>query len=391
MRRMNVLSRYFFIIFTILWKIISNIATYFPHFEIILVKSLGLCLDSGIVIEQVSHLASNCLIGRAVAQSGSALRWGCRGREFKSRRPDQFLYFVVNPRMKKIKIGWLGVGVMGYSMAMHFLNAGFPLSLYSRTRSKAHALEERGAQWKDNPALVAEDSDVIFSMLGYPDDVESVLLGENGVVDGIAPGAIMIDMTTSSPELATRIEFKMVEKKARSMDAPVSGGDRGARDATLAIMCGGERESFDQVFPLLQVVGKEIAWFGPAGSGQQAKMANQILIASSMVGTVEALLYGERANLDLEHLIEVLSKGAAGCWSLVNLAPRMLNEDWQPGFYIKHFIKDMKIALEDAEKMGLVLPGLELAAQFYDRAKIQGLEEKGTQALLQVLRSMNQK
>ena len=293
--------------------------------------------------------------------------------------------------MKKIKIGWLGVGVMGYSMAMHFLNAGFPLSLYSRTRSKAHALEERGAQWKDNPALVAEDSDVIFSMLGYPDDVESVLLGENGVVDGIAPGTIMIDMTTSSPELATRIEFKMVEKKARSMDAPVSGGDRGARDATLAIMCGGERESFDQVFPLLQVVGKEIAWFGSAGSGQQAKMANQILIASSMVGTVEALLYGERANLDLKHLIEVLSKGAAGCWSLVNLAPRMLNEDWQPGFYIKHFIKDMKIALEDAEKMGLVLPGLELAAQFYDRAKIQGLEEKGTQALLQVLRSMNQK
>ncbi|MBL66486.1 MAG: oxidoreductase [Puniceicoccaceae bacterium] len=293
--------------------------------------------------------------------------------------------------MKKIKIGWLGVGVMGYSMAMHFLNAGFPLSLYSRTRSKAHALEERGAQWKDNPASVAEDSDVIFSMLGYPDDVESVLLGENGVVDGIAPGTMMVDMTTSSPELATRIEFKMVEKKAWSMDAPVSGGDRGARDATLAIMCGGERKSFDQVLPLLRVVGKEIAWFGPAGSGQQAKMANQILIASTMVGTVEALLYGERANLDLEHLIKVLSKGAAGCWSLLNLAPRMLKEDWQPGFYIKHFIKDMKIALEDAERMGIVLPGLELAAQFYDEAKIQGLEEKGTQALLRVLRSMNQK
>ena len=293
--------------------------------------------------------------------------------------------------MKKIKIGWLGVGVMGYSMAMHFLNAGFPLSLYSRTRSKAHALEERGAQWKDNPASVAEDSDVIFSMLGYPDDVESVLLGENGVVDGIAPGTMMVDMTTSSPELATRIEFKMVEKKAWSMDAPVSGGDRGARDATLAIMCGGERKSFDQVLPLLRVVGKEIAWFGPAGSGQQAKMANQILIASTMVGTVEALLYGERANLDLEHLIKVLSKGAAGCWSLLNLAPRMLKEDWQPGFYIKHFIKDMRIALEDAERMGIVLPGLELAAQFYDEAKIQGLEEKGTQALLRVLRSMNQK
>ena len=175
------------------------------------------------------------------------------------------------------------------------------------------------------------------------------------------------------------------------MDAPVSGGDRGARDATLAIMCGGERKSFDQVLPLLRVVGKEIAWFGPAGSGQQAKMANQILIASTMVGTVEALLYGERANLDLEHLIKVLSKGAAGCWSLLNLAPRMLKEDWQPGFYIKHFIKDMKIALEDAERMGIVLPGLELAAQFYDEAKIQGLEEKGTQALLRVLRSMNQK
>ena len=181
-------------------------------------------------------------LGRAVAQSGSALRWGCRGREFKSRRPDQFLYFVVNPRMKKIKIGWLGVGVMGSSMAMHFLNAGYPLSVYSRTRSKAHALEKKGAQWKENPALVAEDSDVIFSMLGYPNDVESVLLGENGVVEGIEPGSMMIDMTTSSPELAARIEFKMIEKKARSMDAPVSGGDRGARDASLAIMCGGDRK-----------------------------------------------------------------------------------------------------------------------------------------------------
>ena len=330
-------------------------------------------------------------LGRAVAQSGSALRWGCRGREFKSRRPDQFLYFVVNPRMKEIKIGWLGVGVMGSSMAMHLLNAGYPLSVYSRTRSKADALEEGGAQWKENPALVAEDSDVIFSMLGYPDDVESVLLGENGVVDGIAPGTMVIDMTTSSPELAARIEFEMKEQKSRSIDAPVSGGDRGARDATLAIMCGGERESFDQVLPLLQVVGREIAWFGPAGSGQQAKMANQILIASTMVGTVEALLYAERANLDLEHLIEVLSKGAAGCWSLVNLAPRMLKDDWQPGFYIKHFIKDMKIALEDAARMGIGLPGLELAAQFYEKAKVQGLEEKGTQALLQVLRSMNQK
>jgi 3-hydroxyisobutyrate dehydrogenase len=156
-------------------------------------------------------------------------------------------------------------------------------------------------------------------------------------------------------------------------------------------MCGGDRKSFDQVLPLLQVLGKEIAWFGPAGSGQQAKMANQILIASTMVGTVEALLYGERANLDLEQLIEVLSKGAAGCWSLVNLAPRMLKEDWQPGFYIKHFIKDMKIALEDAARMSIGLPGLELAAQFYEKAKIQGLEEKGTQALLQVLRSINQK
>ena len=240
-------------------------------------------------------------------------------------------------------------------------------------------MEERGAQWKQNPALVAENSDVIFSMLGYPDDVESVLLGENGVVDGIAPGTMVIDMTTSSPELAARIEFKMMEQKARSMDAPVSGGDRGARDATLAIMCGGERKNFDQVLPLLQVLGKEIAWFGPAGSGQQAKMANQILIASTMVGTVEALLYGERANLDLEHLIEVLSKGAAGCWSLVNLAPRMLKEDWQPGFYIKHFIKDIEIALEDSRRIGLNLEGLKLAHRFYLLAKEKDYQNEGTQ------------
>ena len=293
--------------------------------------------------------------------------------------------------MKDIKIGWLGTGVMGTPMIKHFLDAGFEVSIFSRTRSKAESLEENGAIWKDSPAQLAQDVEMIFSMLGYPSDVESVLLGKNGVIKGIQGGTILIDMTTSSPELAKKIELEVSKRDAVSLDAPVSGGDIGARNATLSIMCGGNHEVFQRVLPLLQILGKEIAWFGPAGSGQQAKMSNQILIASTMIGVVESLLYAEQAKLDLSLLIKVLSKGASGCWTLSNLGPRMLNEDWSPGFYIKHFIKDMGIALEDASRMGLSLPGLELAIQFYEIAQRKGLENKGTQALLQVLRSTNQK
>jgi len=278
---------------------------------------------------------------------------------------------------------------MGASMAMHLVRAGYDLFIFSRTREKAKALESAGAIWKDSPAEVSKSSDVVFSILGFPEDVKSVLLGEKGVIKGIKSSSIVVDMTTSSPELAVRIESLMKSKNVLSIDAPVSGGDIGARNASLAVMCGGAKEGYDQILPILGVLGSDVEWFGSAGAGQRTKMSNQILIASTMIGTVESLLYAERANLDLQKVITLLGNGAASSWSLSQLGPRMVKEDWEPGFFIKHFIKDIGIALEDASRMGLQLKGLELAGQFYNEAKAMNFEEKGTQALFQVLRALN--
>jgi 3-hydroxyisobutyrate dehydrogenase len=291
---------------------------------------------------------------------------------------------------KTTTVGWLGTGVMGEPMAGHLLEAGHSLVIYTRTRNKSDSLIERGAEWGATPREVAEKSDFVFTMLGYPHDVEEIYSGEAGILAGCRPNSVLVDMTTSSPELAKRIAGKARERDSELLDAPVSGGDVGARNGKLAIMCGGERSAFEQVLPLLEKMGDKIELFGPSGAGQRVKMANQILIASTMVGTVESLLYAERANLDLMRVIGLIGQGAAGCWSINQLGPRMAKGDWEPGFFVKHFVKDMGIALEDAERMGLKLKGLELARDFYKQVEEAGFAQKGTQVLLRVLRTMNE-
>ena len=289
----------------------------------------------------------------------------------------------------KPKVGWIGLGVMGASMAGHLIKQGCSLVVHSRTRSKADQLIQLGAEWIDSPSEVAGNVEYLFSMVGYPDDVEEVYFGHSGIFSNLSKGTILIDMTTSSPDLAQKISVYASERGSFSLDAPVSGGDIGAREARLAIMCGGNQVAYDQTLPLLQILGDTINYFGESGSGQRTKMSNQILIASTMVGTVESLLYAEKANLDLNQVIEMIGKGAAGCWSLNQLGPRMLKQDWEPGFYVKHFVKDMGIALNDAKRMGIRLQGLELAYQFYKKVCQSGYEEQGTQVLLKVLKDLN--
>ena len=329
-----------------------------------------------------------------MAQSGSALRWGCRGRRFKSCRPDHFiirLTKLLKHMSKQSKVGWIGSGIMGYSMSKNLLDAGVSLSVFTRTKEKAAPLIERGASWVNSPAELAGEVDYLFSMVGYPHDVEEIYFGESGVFTDLQSGKILIDMTTSCPGIAEKIAEKARLSGSFSMDAPVSGGDLGARNASLAIMCGGEREAFEQAKWLLEIMGKNIQFFGPAGSGQRVKMSNQILIASTMIGTVEALLYAEKSNLELDKVINLIGQGAAGCWSLNNLGPRMIEEDWEPGFFVKHFIKDMEIALNDARRMDLELKGLGLAKDFYHKVKEAGFAEKGTQVLMKVLRMLNER
>jgi 3-hydroxyisobutyrate dehydrogenase len=289
----------------------------------------------------------------------------------------------------KPKVGWIGLGVMGASMAGHLIKQGCSLLVHSRTRSKGAELIEMGAEWIDSPSEVAGTVDYLFTMLGYPEDVEEVYFGRAGIFSNLPRGTTLIDMTTSTPELAKKVSVYASERGCFSLDAPVSGGDIGAREARLAIMCGGNQQAYDQALPLFQIMGKTINYFGESGSGQRTKMSNQILIASTMIGTVESLLYAEKANLDLNQVIEMIGQGAAGCWSLNHLGPRMLKQDWEPGFYVKHFVKDMGIALNDAKKMGIRLQGLELAHQFYKKVSQSGYEEKGTQVLLKVLKDLN--
>ncbi|MBT7650427.1 MAG: NAD(P)-dependent oxidoreductase [Opitutae bacterium] len=289
----------------------------------------------------------------------------------------------------KPEVGWIGLGVMGASMAGHLVKQGCSLLVHSRTRSKAAQLIQMGTEWIDSPSEVAGNVDYLFTMLGYPEDVEEVYFGRAGIFSNLSRGTTLIDMTTSTPELSQKISVYASERGCFSLDAPVSGGDIGAREARLAIMCGGNQQAYDKTLPLFQIMGKTINYFGESGSGQRTKMSNQILIASTMIGTVESLLYAEKANLDLNQVIEMIGQGAAGCWSLNHLGPRMLNQDWEPGFYVKHFVKDMGIALNDAKKMGIRLQGLELAHQFYKKVSQSGYEEKGTQVLLKVLKDLN--
>ncbi len=291
--------------------------------------------------------------------------------------------------MKNQSIGWIGTGVMGTSMCGHLLDAGYRLTVFNRTRDKALTLLEKGAVWADTPKAVAQNSDVVFTMVGFPDDVREVLLSDQGVLGGTKSGDTVVDMTTSSPNLARTIYGECAAKGVKALDAPVSGGDVGAREATLAIMVGGDRPVFDAVKPLFEILGKAIALMGAAGSGQHTKMTNQILIAGTMIGVVESLLYAQRAGMDAHQVIDVIGKGAASSWSINTLGRRIADGDFAPGFYIKHFVKDMGIALEEARRMRLSLPGLALVNQFYLAAMAMGWENLGTQGLFKVLAAMN--
>jgi len=278
-------------------------------------------------------------------------------------------------------IGFIGAGVMGKSMAGHLLDAGYQLTVYSRTKEKADDLLEKGAVWSENPREVAQKADVIFTIVGYPSDVEEVYLGEDGLIANGKQGSYLIDMTTSTPSLAKKIYEQAKEKGVIALDAPVSGGDVGAREAKLAIMVGGDNEAFLQAEPLLNILGTNIVHQGGAGAGQHTKMCNQIAIASNMIGVSEAIIYAQKAGLDPETVLKSISTGAAGSWSLSNLAPRMINGNFEPGFYIKHFIKDMKIALDEAKRMDMDVPGLSLALSLYEQLVEKGEENSGTQAL----------
>jgi 3-hydroxyisobutyrate dehydrogenase len=282
-------------------------------------------------------------------------------------------------------VGFVGTGVMGRSMCGHLLSAGYPIVVYSRTRERAADLLDRGARWSPSPRELARSADVVFTIVGYPTDVREVFLADDGVLAGARPGTVIVDMTTSEPSLAREIARAADARGVMSIDAPVSGGDVGARDARLSIMLGGELAPIERVRPLLELMGTTIVHQGPAGAGQHAKMVNQILIASNMIGVCEALLYGYRAGLDLEATLVSVSTGAAGSWSLANLAPRMLRSDFAPGFAVEHFIKDMQIALAESQAMGLDLPGLALAHELYCGLLERGEGQHGTQALIHAL------
>jgi 3-hydroxyisobutyrate dehydrogenase len=281
-------------------------------------------------------------------------------------------------------IGFIGIGVMGRSMAGHLLNAGYPLHVHNRTQAKAQDLLDKGAQWQDSPGKVAAVSDVIITIVGFPNDVEAVYLGDDGILTNARPGSTVIDMTTSCPDLAQKIAEQAKTKGISSFDAPVSGGDIGAREARLSIMVGGDVEVFEKIKPLFEIMGKNIVLQGPAGSGQHTKMCNQIAIASGMMAISEAMAYARKSGLKPETVLKSIETGAAGSWSLTNLAPRVLKEDFAPGFFVKHFIKDMKIAIGSAENMGLDLPGLQLAKQLYEKLADRGCEDDGTQALFKL-------
>ncbi|MCK4761608.1 MAG: NAD(P)-dependent oxidoreductase [Candidatus Aminicenantes bacterium] len=286
-------------------------------------------------------------------------------------------------------MGWIGTGVMGKAMALNLLKEGRHIFAYSRTKEKANELINRGAAWCDTPAEVTKHSKIIFTIVGFPADVEEVMFGSGGLINNAAPGSIIIDMTTSQPSLAKKINEAAQKRSIDTLDAPVSGGDVGAGEGKLAIMVGGAQKAYDKILPLFKILGENIALLGGPGSGQHTKMSNQILIASTMMGTVESLLYAQKAGLDRDSVIDIIGKGAAASWSINNLGRRMVAGNFDPGFFIKHFVKDMGIALEEARKMNLSLPGLALANQFYISAMALGLENMGTQALYNVLEKLN--
>lgn len=282
------------------------------------------------------------------------------------------------------KVGFIGTGVMGKSMSRNLMQAGFELAVYTRTKAKAKELIDAGAVWHDTPSSLAASVDAVITMVGYPSDVREVYFGENGIIHHARPGTYVIDMTTSKPALAEEIHSEAKDKDIFALDAPVSGGDVGAQNGKLAIMVGGEADAFQAVLPVFEAMGENIILQGPAGFGQHTKLINQVTIASNMVGVCEAIAYAEHAGMDPSKVLQSITTGAAGSFSLSNLAPRMIKGDYDPGFYVKHFIKDMKLALEAANEMGMTTPGLELSLSLYERLAENGDEDLGTQALIKL-------
>lgn len=286
-------------------------------------------------------------------------------------------------------VGWIGTGVMGKSMCGHILKAGYKVTVYNRSVEKTKPLEELGAKVAASPLEVAQNSNIVFTILGYPHDVREVVLGEKGVLKGLKPGSIFVDMTTSEPNLAKEIAEEATKNGSAALDAPVSGGDVGAREARLSIMIGGAQEVVTAVDPLLRVMGQNIRLMGPPGSGQHTKMFNQILISTTMIGVMEGLLYAYKAGLDMDEAIKAVGSGAAGSWSINNYGPRIIQRNFDPGFFVEHFIKDMKIALAECQRMKLNVPGLELALKLYQELEAMGHGRKGTQALMLAFEKMS--
>src|SRR4051812_11402609 len=291
--------------------------------------------------------------------------------------------------LSPFRISWIGTGVMGLSMCGHLLAKRAHVAVFTRTRARAQPLLDAGATWAESPRAAAEQSDVVFTMVGFPADVRDVYFSGDGVVAGAGAGSVVVDMTTTEPSLALEIATAAATRDASALDAPVSGGDVGARSATLSIMAGGSADALERVRPLLEAMGKTIIHEGGPGSGQHTKMCNQIVIAGTMIGVCESLLYGARAGLDLNTMLQSIRGGAAGCWTLDNLAPRVLNGNFDPGFMVEHFIKDMGIALDEAARMNLALPGLALVRQLYVAASAQGHARSGTHALYLALRRLS--
>ncbi|NCD06384.1 MAG: NAD(P)-dependent oxidoreductase [Spirochaetia bacterium] len=287
------------------------------------------------------------------------------------------------------KIGWIGTGVMGLSMCDRLINQGYSVNIYNRTKSKAQNLIDKGATFLNSPAEIAKNSDIVFTIVGFVNDVEEVYFGENGLFSEGRKGQIFCDMTTTSPTLSKKIFEKGKTLGISTLDAPVSGGDIGAKNGTLSIMVGGEKNTFDSMIEYFKILGKSYILEGPAGSGSHTKMANQITIAGTMGGVCEALLYSQKNGLDLNLLIDTIKSGAAGCWTLDNLAPRIIKNNYAPGFYIDHFVKDMKIALQECKNLNLHLPTLELIEKLYEKLQANGKGNLGTQALILALNEIN--
>jgi 3-hydroxyisobutyrate dehydrogenase len=278
-------------------------------------------------------------------------------------------------------IGFIGLGVMGSSMASHLLKAGYKIHVHTRSKGKALALLEAGAEWKESPAALAPECSAVFTMVGFPSDVESVYFGPSGLIENARSGAFLVDCTTSRPDLALRIAASAKARGLAALDAPVSGGDIGAKNATLTIMVGGDARDFEAVKPLLALMGSTVILQGGPGAGQHAKMANQIAIAGNLAGAVEAITYANGAGLDPRTVLASIGSGSAGSWQLNNMVPRMLDGDFEPGFYVKHFLKDLRIALDSARAMKFDLPLLALAESLFSSLQESGSGDKGTQAL----------